>query len=312
MMRSGAAELSRLRRAGAKAAKHPPLEKEVGWLGWVRGVAGWMKTRDGWPAGGSRQQAAGRGLPTPSSPPARPPTPLPTSRPQLHVSLAKLNAGCTKTVAVERRRVRPDGAACLSVKHVHAVIRWVRPAVERVLLAGTGGEPRWALDSGGCQTLATGRCLGARPARSPVLPDLLPESSTHPPARTTRRGSREGDRLVFEGDGEEAPDSLPGDLILVLRQKPHPVFRRLGGEGARRGHLCAVLGGAAEGPGGAAVSGPAARWALCPLASHQRRADGPTRHAAPHAQLHSPQAARSWRCLLAVAARHVQPPFDPT
>lgn len=39
MMRSGAAELSRLRRAGAKAVKHPPLEKEVRggvvWFLWV-------------------------------------------------------------------------------------------------------------------------------------------------------------------------------------------------------------------------------------------------------------------------------------
>lgn len=30
LMRSGVAELSRLRRMGAKATKHPPLEKEVG------------------------------------------------------------------------------------------------------------------------------------------------------------------------------------------------------------------------------------------------------------------------------------------
>jgi hypothetical protein len=30
LMRSGIAELSRLRRMGAKATKHPPLEKEVG------------------------------------------------------------------------------------------------------------------------------------------------------------------------------------------------------------------------------------------------------------------------------------------
>ena len=33
LMRSGAAELSRLRRMGAKATKHAPLEKEVGWGG---------------------------------------------------------------------------------------------------------------------------------------------------------------------------------------------------------------------------------------------------------------------------------------
>ncbi|PRW60794.1 subfamily B member 4 [Chlorella sorokiniana] len=111
LMRSGIAELSRLRRQGLKATKHPPLEKEV------------------------------------------------------YVSLPKLNAGCTKTVAVERRRVRPDGTAFTCVKNVHAVIR---------------------------------------------------------------RGSREGDRLVFEEEGEETVDTQPGDLILLLRQKPHPLYHRVG------------------------------------------------------------------------------------
>lgn len=33
---------------------------------------------------------------------------------------------------------------------------------------------------------------------------------------------------MFEGDGEEAVDTLPGDLVLVLRQKPHPQYRRAG------------------------------------------------------------------------------------
>ena len=41
----------------------------------------------------------------------------------MYVSLPKLNAGCTKTVAVERRRVRPDGTLFTSIKNVHAVIR---------------------------------------------------------------------------------------------------------------------------------------------------------------------------------------------
>ena len=44
---------------------------------------------------------------------------------QVYVSLPKLNAGCTKTVAVERRRVRPDGTTFTCVKNVHAVIRRV-------------------------------------------------------------------------------------------------------------------------------------------------------------------------------------------
>ncbi|KAL4449463.1 hypothetical protein ABPG77_007107 [Micractinium sp. CCAP 211/92] len=111
LMRSGLAELARLRRQGVKSVKHAPMEREV------------------------------------------------------YISLEKLNSGCTKTVAVERRRVAPDGREFASIKNIHLVLR---------------------------------------------------------------RGSREGDRHVFEGDGCEGVDTLPGDLVLVLRQKPHPVFRRVG------------------------------------------------------------------------------------
>ena len=40
------------------------------------------------------------------------------------MSLEKLNSGGAKTVAVERRRVRPDGAEFLSTKNIHLVVRW--------------------------------------------------------------------------------------------------------------------------------------------------------------------------------------------
>ena len=44
----------------------------------------------------------------------------------------------------------------------------------------------------------------------PLFPTLTHTHSplTHPPRG--RRGSREGDRLMFEGDGEESVDTLPG------------------------------------------------------------------------------------------------------
>lgn len=84
---------------------------------------------------------------------------------QVWVSLERLNAGCIKTVEVERRRVAADGASQQVKKNVvHLVIR---------------------------------------------------------------RGSQDGDRLVFEGEGEEAVDTTPGDLTIILRQKPNQ-FKRLG------------------------------------------------------------------------------------
>ena len=42
------------------------------------------------------------------------------------------------------------------------------------------------------------------------------------------RGSPLGRRQVLEGEGDESVDTLPGDLVLVLQQKPHARFRRSG------------------------------------------------------------------------------------
>ena len=125
---SGIAELARLRRQGIKATKHPPLEKEVRGGHTLRGAL----RQDGSSAC-TRTLALQPVATTPirhaccfwhrcSNLTALPCPALPCPA-QVYVSLPKLNAGCTKTVAVERRRVRPDGTLFTSIKNVHAVIR---------------------------------------------------------------------------------------------------------------------------------------------------------------------------------------------
>lgn len=42
------------------------------------------------------------------------------------------------------------------------------------------------------------------------------------------RGSQAGQRHILEGEGDETLDTLPGDLVFVLQQKPHARFRRSG------------------------------------------------------------------------------------
>lgn len=42
------------------------------------------------------------------------------------------------------------------------------------------------------------------------------------------RGSQPGQRHVVEGEGDETQDTLPGDLVFVLQQKPHAGFQRSG------------------------------------------------------------------------------------
>jgi DnaJ family protein A protein 2 len=42
------------------------------------------------------------------------------------------------------------------------------------------------------------------------------------------KGMQHGQKLVFKEEGDQQPDVIPGDVILVLQQKEHPIFRRDG------------------------------------------------------------------------------------
>jgi len=43
-----------------------------------------------------------------------------------------------------------------------------------------------------------------------------------------RPGWKAGTRITFPGVGDQLPNRRPGDVIFVLREKPHPFFRREG------------------------------------------------------------------------------------
>lgn len=40
------------------------------------------------------------------------------------------------------------------------------------------------------------------------------------------KGMRENQKIVFRGEGDQQPDTQPGDVIIILQQKPHPLFQR--------------------------------------------------------------------------------------
>lgn len=42
------------------------------------------------------------------------------------------------------------------------------------------------------------------------------------------KGMKHNQKIVFAGEGDQAPDIIPGDIIVVLQQKEHPVFKRDG------------------------------------------------------------------------------------
>lgn len=42
--------------------------------------------------------------------------------------------------------------------------------------------------------------------------------------------TREGDRIVLEGEADQVPDQQPGDIVFILEEVEHPVFRRGGAD----------------------------------------------------------------------------------
>ena len=47
---------------------------------------------------------------------------------------------------------------------------------------------------------------------------------------TVERGMKTGQRLTFPGMGDTKPNCLPGDVVLVVEQKPHETFQRRGAD----------------------------------------------------------------------------------
>jgi DnaJ family protein A protein 2 len=42
------------------------------------------------------------------------------------------------------------------------------------------------------------------------------------------KGMRDGQKITFAGEGDQAPNVIPGDIIIVINEKPHPHFKREG------------------------------------------------------------------------------------
>lgn len=42
------------------------------------------------------------------------------------------------------------------------------------------------------------------------------------------RGMKAGQQITFSGESDQAPGTIPGDVIIVLEEKPHEYFQRKG------------------------------------------------------------------------------------
>jgi DnaJ family protein A protein 2 len=44
------------------------------------------------------------------------------------------------------------------------------------------------------------------------------------------KGSPNGEKYVFHGESDEHPDREPGDVIIVVNEQPHTLFKRKGAD----------------------------------------------------------------------------------
>ncbi|KAG0143699.1 hypothetical protein CROQUDRAFT_48436 [Cronartium quercuum f. sp. fusiforme G11] len=42
------------------------------------------------------------------------------------------------------------------------------------------------------------------------------------------KGMQDGQTITFNGEADQAPNTVPGDVVIVIEEKPHPVFKRKG------------------------------------------------------------------------------------
>lgn len=42
------------------------------------------------------------------------------------------------------------------------------------------------------------------------------------------KGMKDGQKIVFNGEGDQAPGIVPGDVIILLDEQKHPLFQRRG------------------------------------------------------------------------------------
>lgn len=42
------------------------------------------------------------------------------------------------------------------------------------------------------------------------------------------KGMKGGQQITFAGESDQAPGTIPGDVVIVVEEKPHPTFKRQG------------------------------------------------------------------------------------
>ncbi|KAL0090690.1 hypothetical protein J3Q64DRAFT_1827268 [Phycomyces blakesleeanus] len=145
---------------------------------------------------------------------------------QLKVSLEDLYKGKTTKLALQKHIVCPkcegrggkEGAvktckAC-NGQGVRVTMRQMGPMMQQVQqpCSECHGEGEIMKDEDRCPECHGRKVIGERK----VLELFID------------KGMKDGQKITFAGEGDQSPGITPGDIIIVIDEKPHPVFQRKG------------------------------------------------------------------------------------
>jgi DnaJ homolog subfamily A member 2 len=141
----------------------------------------------------------------------------------LKVSLEDLYNGTTKKIAINRDRVCTDcggqggskSSTCSQCKGKGMVTRMTQMG-PGMFSQSTGpcdvcrGQGKWIDDAFKCKT-----CKGNQVIKERKVVEI-----------TVDKGAPNHHKYNFHGESDEAPGQLPGDLIVIIEEKEHEIFKR--------------------------------------------------------------------------------------
>ncbi|KAI9488486.1 hypothetical protein BDB00DRAFT_847862 [Zychaea mexicana] len=144
----------------------------------------------------------------------------------LKVSLEDLYAGKTSKLALQKSvicsrcegRGGKEGAmqTCRSCNGngVRIIMRQMGPMVQQIQQPCTDcrGEGEVISDKDRCK-----QCMGKKIISERKILEVFID-----------KGMRDGQRITFSGEGDQAPGIIPGDIIIAIDEKQHPRFQRKG------------------------------------------------------------------------------------
>lgn len=148
---------------------------------------------------------------------------------QLEVSLEDLYNGKTSKLAVTRNQLCATckgsgaksgvvGGKCKKCdgRGVRVIIKQMGPMIQQMqtVCDACGGRGETIREEDKCKT-----CKGKKVTKEKKILQVYVD-----------KGMKNGQKITFSGEADEAPDCEPGDIIIVLAEKKHDLFKRSGND----------------------------------------------------------------------------------